>query len=98
MSEELHTIRVNNERRESEFRLREIESRIEQRNVLFKKHEEFRHLTNETMRLRAMSAAGENIQRIVADVEQRDLIQNVLESVQDGQAMGKIHPGSLPKQ
>lgn len=98
MSEEFHTIRVNNERRESEVRLREIESRMEQRNVLFKKQEEFWNLTNETMRLRAMSAAGENIQQIVADVEQNDLIQNVLDSVQDGRAMGKIYPGSLPKQ
>lgn len=90
MSEELllHTLRMDNERSESAARSREIETRIQQRDALFKAQEEFWKLTNEVMRFTAAhKAADKRSEQAAAVVARSGLVTNVLDSVHDGEGM-----------
>lgn len=84
MSEELHTLRMNNERKESAARLREIELRIEQRTEVFKKQMEFWALTIDVSRFTAAKTGN------VTDGHVNS-VEHIIDTEQDGDTLQMIY-------
>lgn len=47
------------------------------------------------MRFTANNAAGERTRQIPAVVERNDLVASILDSAEDGESMGMIHPFNM---
>lgn len=93
MSEELHTLRMNNERSESAVRLREIDIRIDNRIAIFKKQMEYWNMAVEASRFVADNARNSAVagEHIMQTVEHVDLLEKTADTEEDGEAFENLH-------